>query len=340
MSRISFGVWAAMALILVPLAGAQSYTITDLGVLAGGNYTQPAGLNQHGAVVGSANSANSATHAFLWTSAEGLRDLGALGGLTAESAANGINNSNQVVGFSFLANNSSARAFLWTSSAGMKSLGTLGGNSSSAMGINDAGQVVGSSYTTKNSSTEHPFLWTAAGGMEDLGTLGGNSAEAWAINSSGAVVGYSYLADGVTYHAFLWTPAGGMQDLGTLGGSNSFAAAINDKNQVVGYADPPSGNETAFIWDESRGMRSIGAGPGASAGGINEASQVVGSFGSLPPGALLWTATEHAQALVNLIPPNSGWTLNDAGAINQSGQIIAFGLIGNEQHGALLTPTN
>jgi len=35
MIRIRFGVWAAMALMLVPLAGAQSYTITDLGVLSG-----------------------------------------------------------------------------------------------------------------------------------------------------------------------------------------------------------------------------------------------------------------------------------------------------------------
>jgi probable HAF family extracellular repeat protein len=338
MSRITFSVWAVMALILAPLAGAQSYSITDLGVLAGGNYTQPTGLNRHGAVVGSANSANSATHAFLWTSATGLRDLGTLGSAAVDSSANGINNSNQVVGYSFLNSSGTALAFLWTSGAGMKSLGTLGGNSSTAMAINDAGQVVGWSYTTKNSSTSHPFLWTAAGGMQDLGTLGGKYAEALAINNSGAVVGYSYLADETTSHAFLWTPAGGMQDLGALGGNNSVAYAINDKNQVVGYADAPSGYETAFIWNGSRGMQSLGAGPGSNAGGINESGEVVGGFGSLPPGALLWTATQHAQALDSLIPPNSGWTLNYASAINQSGQIIVFGLIGNQQHGALLTP--
>lgn len=339
MSKIRFVVWAAMALTLVHLARAQSYTITDLGVLAGGSYTEAAGLNQHGAVVGAANSVNSATHAFLWTSAGGLRDIGTLGGPDADSAANGINNSNQVVGYSFLPNNASARAFLWTNGAGMESLGTLGGNNSSAMGINDVGQVVGSAYTTKNSSTEHAFLWTEAGGMEDLGTLGGNYSQAWAINNSGAVVGYSYLADETTFHAFLWTPAEGMQDLGTLGGNNSFAFAINDKNQVVGYADPPSGHSTAFIWTEGHGMQSIGAGPGSSVGGINESSQVVGGFGT-GAGAFLWSATQHARNLNNLIPPNSGWMLDYAPAINQLGQIIANGLIGNEQHAGLLTPTN
>jgi probable HAF family extracellular repeat protein len=337
MSRIKFCVSAAMALMLLGQASAQSYTITDLGVLPGGNYTQPTALNQHGGVVGAANSTNSANHAFLWTSAQGLRDLGTLGSPNNDSTANGINNSNQVVGYSFTANNSDPRAFLWTNSAGMKSLGTLGGNSSTAAGINDTGQVVGSSYTKKNSSTEHPFLWTAAGGMVDLGTLGGTHAEALAINNSGAVVGYSYLSDNVTYHAFLWTPAGGMQDLGTLGGLNSVAFAINDKNHVVGYADAPSGYETAFIWEEGGAMESLGAGLGAAANGIDEWDQVVGSFA---PGAFLWTVTQHAQALVNLIPPNSGWTLSYAGAINQSGQIIAFGLISNQQHGAILSPAN
>jgi probable HAF family extracellular repeat protein len=341
MSKTKLGLWAAMTLILAPLAGAQSYSITDLGVFPGGDTTQPTGLNNHGVVVGSANTSGAAAaHAFVWTSAGGLRDLGTLGNPADDSVAEAINNSDQVVGYSFLGNDAGARAFLWTSGAGMKSLGTLGGNNSSATGINDAGQVVGTSLIApvRGSSATHPFLWTAAGGMQDLGTLGGTDATALAINNSGAVVGYSDVADGHT-HAFLWTAAGGMQDLGTFGGDTSVAFAINDKNQVVGYADSVSGNTNAFIWNASRGMQNIGAGPGAAADGINDAGQVVGSEG-VPGGAYVWTATQHAQLLVNLIPPDSGWTLSNGDGVNAVGQIVVTGLIGNEQHGGLLTPVS
>jgi probable HAF family extracellular repeat protein len=339
MSRISLGMWAAMVLVLVPFAGAQSYSITDVGLFPGGTFSQPTGLNNHGVVVGSANTGGAASmHAFVWTSAGGLRDLGTLGNAADDSAAEAINNSNQVVGYSFVGHDTGFRAFLWTSGAGMKSLGTLGGSSSSAMGINDAGQVVGSSLIApvKGSSATHPFLWTAAGGMQDLGTLGGTDATALGINSSGAVVGYSDVADGHT-HAFLWTAAGGMQDLGTFGGFTSVAYAINDKNQVVGYADAPSGQVNAFIWTAGHGMQNMGTGPEAGGHGINDAGQVVGSEAN---GAFVWTATDHAQLLVNLIPPGSGWTLSNGVGVNAVGQIAVTGIFGGMAHGGLLTPEN
>ena len=55
----------------------------------------------------------------------------------------------------------------------MRDLGTLGGDYSDAYGINDAGQVVGWSYTAEGFG--HAFITAADGmGMRDLGTLGGN----------------------------------------------------------------------------------------------------------------------------------------------------------------------
>ncbi len=120
----------------------------------------------------------------------------------------------------------------------MRDLGTLGGPEqiSVAMGINEWGQIVGSSAKPEEDS--RAFLWSpVTGRMRDLGVLDetNQSASASAINNLGQVVGSSFSHGGE--HAFLWSPiTRRMRDLGTLGTDHSYAEAINDLGQVAGYS--------------------------------------------------------------------------------------------------------
>ena len=82
----------------------------------------------------------------------------------------------------------------------MIDLESLGSRYSWANSINEEGQIVGMSVTTRGEF--HAFLWQEGQGMQDLGTLGGHSI-AHSINNAGQVVGYSTTATRED-HAFLW----------------------------------------------------------------------------------------------------------------------------------------
>src|SRR5687768_12755643 len=101
-------------------------------------------------------------------------------------------------------------------------LGTLfEGGYTSASGINDTGQVVGSS-SPRSYVPGHAFITGPDGvGMTDLGTLGGVHSAATGINDAGQVAGFSHTIAGSDYRGFITGPDGmGMRALGTLGGES------------------------------------------------------------------------------------------------------------------------
>jgi probable HAF family extracellular repeat protein len=249
MSASKFGLWMALALILVPLAGAQSYTVTDIGALPGGTYALPTGINDHGAVVGYANVSGGEYHAFLWTRSHGIQDLGTLSGDTA-SFGQGINNSGDIVGY-----NLNINAFLWTTTGGLQDLGTLGGSISEALAINDSSEVVGYS-SLQRVDTEDAFLWTQTGGMQDINAIGGNTSSlAYSINGLNQVAGSVFSSSGVPSNAFIWTQSRGVKILGA--GSSSAALGINATGEVVGVtgSEPPN----AFLWTSRLGVQNLNA---------------------------------------------------------------------------------
>lgn len=196
-------------------------------------------INESGQVVGQATDANGNERAVLWDPVTGVEYLEDLDLALPLSEARDVNESGQVVGFSYSTAVPAGRhAVLWDPTSGVHDLGTLGGAESSAQGINDAGEVVGASRPTlfpnPGFDIDQPFIWDAPDGMRPLPlTLPGERGAAHAIASGGEIVG-SWSGPG-EFGAAYWDDRG-MQDVGR------FAAAldVDDIGTVVGSdgADP------------------------------------------------------------------------------------------------------
>jgi probable HAF family extracellular repeat protein len=340
-------------------AGAQTYTITDIGVLKGDNESSGFSINSLGEVVGCSDIKNAegypctglvaGQHAFSWTRSGGMKNLGTLPGATV-SGAIGVNDSGIVVGYSNVKGQlaTNFKAVQWSSTGSILNLGTLaGGSSSAAFQINSADEVAGDSFLS--SGVVNATKWTNKK-INNLGALSKAIFTAGlAINDNGYIVGESVFGYGPPFksHGFLWNGST-MKDLGTLtGGVTSMANAINTAGAIVGQSDGTStkGHWHAVMWSTSDKIRDLGVLAGGNysvAFGINDSNVVVG-YGNLSNNAahaMVWTSNAGMRDLNSLIPAGSGWVLINANAINNVGQITGYGLKRGYNHAFLLTPVN
>jgi probable HAF family extracellular repeat protein len=331
-----FGLAVLVMLAATPRsAWAQTYTVTDLGILgstSNNNFSEAFCINA-GGEIGGQSSSSSPTEpipAFLYIGGS-LTNLGTLGGEYAQ--ASGINASGQLAGYSTLSDGS-YRAFLY-SGGQMIDLGTLGEDYSAGYAINDSGSVAGDSMN--GSGQSHAFLYSG-GQMADLGTLGGDSSSARGINSHGVVVGYSYNAAG-DFLGFTYQQ-GKMTAIGTLGGTWSIAYAINDIGQITGQGYT-AGNLLAHAFLLRNGtmtdlgmLEKFGNSWGLS---INKTGAVVGyaTFGGTYH-AFISTGGKKMQDLNHMIGSGTGWVLVEADSINAAGQIVGFGTLHGQTRAFLL----
>lgn len=192
---------------------------------------------------------------------------------------------------------------------------------SSAVAINDAGQVVGISGTCDVAigaySAIHALLWEN-GKPINLGNLGGHG---WntpdAINNLGAVVGFANQANDVTDgtlnfipDAFLWTKETGMVDLHTLpGDAISEATDINIEGQVIGvsFASTDFSGARAFIYQN----------------------------GVMTPLNNLISASDQSKFFIS-----STGGINDFGQIAAQANIVTDGVVTDVLHAVLLQPSD
>ncbi len=353
---------------------ASTYTIEDItDSYTSGTISTLSAINNSGTVVGAATTSgwwSSYENAVIYSNGSTTDIYTAVSNSLFDSVANDINSGGSIAttatyygyGTSESGGYGTTGAYV-TDSSGTTYLGTLGGTDSGAVGINDAGVIVGWADTSSNST--HAFMYVN-GTMVDLGTLGGSDSVANAINSSGVVTGSSDVVTTVNNggnntqqghghgqgsgssnwttetntHAFLYAD-GVMTDLGTLGGDNSYGIDINDSGQVVGYSDVSNTEQHAFLYDGGT-MIDLGTlgGSTSQALGINESGTVVGWSTDSSGSSTAFVYLDGTMIDLNTLLSDSitGWDLQYAYAINDSGQIIGFGTYNGQVRAFLLTP--
>jgi probable HAF family extracellular repeat protein len=354
---------------------ATQYTVTDLGTLSGGSFSQPFFITRNGRIAGSSNLADGASHAVVWASKQ-MTDLGTLGG--SNSIAFGVNNHGQAVGEAetsasdpngedFCGFGSHLICLPFESANGVMSpLSTLGGNNGEATAINNRGEVSGFAENSRPDPAcpvpqvlqFKPVVWEI-GVIHELPTVGGDlDGVAFMVNDYGQAVGASgtcasfnpiNLYNLVPVHALLWEN-GRAIDLGNLGGTTgqaggNIALDINNLGQVVGSSDL-FGDTTfhAFLWTRKTHMQDLGTLSGDVASlsiSINDAGVVIGASvdASGNPRAFLWQNGVMTD-LNTVVAGNSPLYLMTGCSINSRGEITGLGLTSTgEVHTYLATPT-
>lgn len=329
---------AAIALLLPGcLKAGIVYTITDLGALGGGSSTAASGISSNGWVTGSGDTDTALSLPFLWSAGTGLSAVSPVNSQYAFGA--GVNAAGVVVGYEYNGNWSIFRAFV-NNGSGATYIPTLpGGASNAATGISDSGTVVGYSETVSAGGNDEAFSYSG-GLLTGLGMLpGGTTSQANAINNSGHIAGQSNSLTSPISDPVLWTGSA-LTDLGVPSGYQSGeATAISNAGQVAGTLHAPSGGPSrAFLWTASGGTTVLGAltsGGDSQAYGVNSAGAVVGTSDGI---AFLYSNSAMYDLNTLLDPSSTGWELDEAMAIDDSGQIAGTGLYDGQRQAFLLTP--
>ena len=294
--------------------------------------------------------------------AQGPYTVRPIGSFSSGIVPRDINNHGQIVGF-INAPSAVTRAVMYDPIQGVVDLGALAGwPSAAAYGINDAGQVVGSSWPSVIARPGRAFLFSPGTGMLDLGEISGPTSEAICIDDHGNIGGS---ADAFTFTPVaMFRPAGGpltvanglggvvdaIANTGWVVGGGAFwdpsgtvtalppspatplrrARAVNDYGQIAGTMANASGTpKYAFRFDQGSGqLTNLGStGRWGGVTDIDSRGTVVGARNSsrqTDADALISFAGGAMQRIDNLLVPGSGWDILTITAMNDSGQMVGI----------------
>lgn len=215
-----------------------------------------------------------------------------------------------------------------------------GATNATAVAVNASGVVAGFTGGGKT----HGFLQSGDSPAVDIGDLKSGSGFSWAtgINAANVVVGYAIDATG---HLQAVRFDGTLHVLSSLGTLHSEANGINDGGVVVGWSQDTSTSPAKMLatrWVDDTTPQGLGTLGGAmsEAMAVNTAGDIVGmsTTATNEMHAFLWQNGTMTD-LNDLLPSGSGWVLNWAYALNNTGVIVGDGLFNGARRAFRLTIT-
>ena len=287
--------------------------------------SQPTDINNAGTVIGFFPTGSNITRGFV---SHG-KGYVVLRGLGTSSDARGINDKGEVVG-NWTTKDGGPRGYIYANGR-QRDIGMIQGRRTIFVDINNAGYTIALvNPADPLAPSPRSFLRAPNGKAWDIGTVPAENPVtiAQALNNRNQITGESgsLFFPEQPFRAFLWSQ-GVMRDLGDFGATPNVGMDINDRGQVTGsMAVPGFHNQVAFIYSNGRLINIDPAPPTAerfSTGeGINNHGHVVGT--SQQHGAFVYRG-RRMESLNALIDRRSGWTISFPRAINDAGQIAAWG---------------
>ena len=326
-------------------------TRVDLGTL-GGTSSYAADVNTGNIVVGWSETPAGATHAFRWSAAAGMVDLGTLPGDAMSRAVaildGGTRGGGQILGVSG-ADNGRWTPVVWSASGSISALPIpLIPSFTIALptGFNARGDVVGSDA----GGFQHGWVWSETVGKYDLSANiqgGGNEGSASDITASGVVLlTASANTCGSTtqcWRTYQWTQTTGYHSLGTPGGDAEASVtglALNETGTVAGWMTSGATSSTLpYRWSAVTGFKRLanysteGSGYGYATA-LNSNGIVVGASFEPASGSIVASTWLANGTIVKLSPDDPNPSV--AVAVNDAGTIAGWAAVSNGVNRAVI----
>jgi uncharacterized membrane protein len=349
---------AALAITTSAALAQPFFTLTELSVPAGYDFSAPYKINDQGYVVGFSEKGSNGEVATVWKNGA-PQVLGRLDKGTY-SIAMAVNSKGTVVGDG---DDGDYRPLSWILSGGkLVNFFSNNGGNTHALAINDAG-IVGGFYLKGFSSTWRPAIWKIDAKdprksiKTDLPLLPGSdltttSSESRAFNQSMQAVGYCANST-VGQRAVFWNSdaAHTIVDLGVFSFDwSSDANSLNDLGQAVGSSHPPFSSR-AILWnnDAAHTAYELPLLPGDNYGSaqlINNQATIVGSSSLSEPGTwnidhtaiVIWINGQIYDLQSVVRETADGWNIVQISSINNLGQLAGLATKDGVTRGVILNP--